>query len=402
MTINPENIRIEEYSYNLADEKIAKYPLQERDQSQLLVYNQGNISKDNFINLDNYVDSNSSFVFNNTKVIQARLAFNKSTGAKIEIFCLEPIEPADYNLAFQETEKVKWKCIIGNLKKWKTGQLSKVIKVEGKEIELFANKLSGDGNSHIIEFTWNNTSINFSQILENVGATPIPPYLNRESEIIDKDRYQTIYSKLKGSVAAPTAGLHFTENTLEKLKLKNINIEEVTLHVGAGTFKPVKSDTIDEHEMHTEHFIINIKTIENLINATNIVAVGTTSVRTIESVYWLGVRLLTNKSFESHISQWEAYKLNQDISKNDALNALIQFMDTEKVSNIHASTQIMIFPGYNFKMVNVLITNFHQPKSTLLLLIAAFIGENWKKVYDFALNNNFRFLSYGDSSILIP
>lgn len=402
MTINPENIRIEEYSYNLADEKIAKYPLQERDKSQLLVYNQGNISKDNFINLDNYVDSNSSFVFNNTKVIQARLAFNKSTGAKIEIFCLEPIEPADYNLAFQETEKVKWKCIIGNLKKWKTGQLSKVIKVEGREIELFANKLSGDGNSHIIEFTWNNNSINFSQILENVGSTPIPPYLNRESEIIDKDRYQTIYSKLKGSVAAPTAGLHFTENTLEKLKLKNINIEEVTLHVGAGTFKPVKSDTIDEHEMHTEHFIINKKTIENLIHATNIVAVGTTSVRTIESVYWLGVKLLTNKSFESHISQWEAYKLKQDIPKNDALNALIQFMDTENINNIHASTQIMIFPGYNFKMVNVLITNFHQPKSTLLLLIAAFIGENWKKVYDFALNNNFRFLSYGDSSILIP
>lgn len=402
MTINPENIRIEDYSYNLPDEKIAKYPLQERDQSQLLVYNQGDISKDNFINLNNYIDSDSTLVFNNTKVIQARLAFNKSTGAKIEIFCLEPIEPADYNLAFQETEKLKWKCIVGNLKKWKSGKLSKRISVENTEIDLQAERISSDANSHIIEFTWNNDSINFSQILENVGVTPIPPYLNRESETIDKDRYQTIYSKLKGSVAAPTAGLHFTERTLEKLKQKNISIAEVTLHVGAGTFKPVKTETIDEHEMHTEHFIINKKTIENLKKANKIVAVGTTSVRTIESIYWLGVKLLTNQSFESHISQWEAYKLENNISKIDALNAIVQFMDSKNIDQIDASTQIMIFPGYTFKMVDVLITNFHQPKSTLLLLIAAFIGENWKNAYDFALNNEFRFLSYGDSSILIP
>lgn len=402
MTINPENIRIEDYSYNLPDEKIAKYPLQERDQSQLLVYNQGDISKDNFINLNNYIDSDSTLVFNNTKVIQARLAFNKSTGAKIEIFCLEPIEPADYNLAFQETEKLKWKCIVGNLKKWKSGKLSKRISVENTEIDLQAERISSDANSHIIEFTWNNDSINFSQILENVGVTPIPPYLNRESEVIDKDRYQTIYSKLKGSVAAPTAGLHFTERTLEKLKQKNISIAEVTLHVGAGTFKPVKTETIDEHEMHTEHFIINKKTIENLIKANKIVAVGTTSVRTIESIYWLGVKLLANQSFESHISQWEAYKLENNISKIDALNAIVQFMDSKNIDQIDASTQIMIFPGYTFKMVDVLITNFHQPKSTLLLLIAAFIGENWKNAYDFALNNEFRFLSYGDSSILIP
>jgi len=402
MTINPENIRIEDYSYNLPDEKIAKYPLQERDQSQLLVYNQGDISKHSFINLNDYVDSESTLVFNNTKVIQARLAFNKFTGAKIEIFCLEPIEPADYNLAFQETENVKWKCIVGNLKKWKSGKLSKSIFVENTDIDLYAERVSNDANSQIIEFTWNNNSINFSQILENVGVTPIPPYLHRESEIIDKDRYQTIYSKLKGSVAAPTAGLHFTERTLTKLRQKNISIAEVTLHVGAGTFKPVKTETIDEHEMHTEHFIINKKTIENLIKANKIVAVGTTSVRTIESIYWLGVKLLTNKSFESHISQWEAYQLENNISKIDALTTILQFMNDEKIDQLNASTQIMIFPGYTFKMVDVLITNFHQPKSTLLLLIAAFIGENWEKVYDFALNNKFRFLSYGDSSILIP
>lgn len=402
MTINPENIRIEDYSYELPNDRIAKYPLEQRDQSQLLVYNQGEVSKDQFLNIDRYFDSDTTCVFNNTKVIQARLKFYKETGAQIEIFCLEPIEPSDYILAFQQTEKITWKCIVGNLKKWKNQDLKKKISINNIEIELTASKVSGEGNSQIIEFSWNDNSFTFSEILENIGLTPIPPYLNRESEIIDKDRYQTIYSKLKGSVAAPTAGLHFTDKVLKKLKEKQINFEEVTLHVGAGTFIPVKSETINNHEMHTEHFVIKKSTIKNLLNSKKIVAVGTTSVRTIESVYWLGVKLLQNNYFDSHISQWEVYKLSDDINKTDALNALLNYMDNMNVEELHASTQIMIFPGYQFKMVDILITNFHQPKSTLLLLIAAFIGDNWKKVYDFALNNNFRFLSYGDSSILIP
>lgn len=402
MTINPENIRIEEYYYELPDDRIAKYPLEQRDQSQLLVYNQGEVGKDQFLNIDRYFDSNTTCVFNNTKVIQARLKFYKETGAQIEIFCLEPIEPSDYVLAFQQTEKITWKCIVGNLKKWKNQDLKKNILINNIEIELTASKVSGEGNSQIIEFSWNNKNYTFSEILENIGLTPIPPYLNRESEIIDKDRYQTIYSKLKGSVAAPTAGLHFTDKVLNKLKENQINFEEITLHVGAGTFIPVKSETINNHEMHTEHFVVKKSTIKNLLNSKKIVAVGTTSVRTIESVYWLGVKLLQNNYFDSHISQWEVYKLSDDINKTDALNALLNYMDNMNIEELHASTQIMIFPGYQFKMVDILITNFHQPKSTLLLLIAAFIGNDWKNIYDFALNNNFRFLSYGDSSILIP
>ena len=402
MTINPENIRIEDYSYQLPDEKIAKYPLEKRDLSQLLVYRDGKIGKDQFVNIDQYINSDSTLVFNNTEVIQARLKFYKETGAQIEIFCLEPIEPSDYVLAFQQTEKITWKCIVGNLKKWKSGDLIKQVTINENTIELTARKISGDKNAQLIQFSWNNNNYTFSEILENIGATPIPPYLNRESEILDKDRYQTIYSKLKGSVAAPTAGLHFTEQVLEKLKNNKIKFEEITLHVGAGTFRPVKSETIDDHEMHTEHFIVTKSTIQNLLKSNKITAVGTTSVRTIESIYWLGVKLLQNNTLDAHISQWEAYKLPNNIGKTDALDALLNYMISSKIEKLHASTQIMIFPGYSFKMVDVLITNFHQPKSTLLLLIAAFIGDNWKKVYDFALSNNFRFLSYGDSSILIP
>ncbi len=402
MNINPENIRIEDYSYELPDNRIAKYPLEQRDQSQLLVYNKGEISKDKFTNIDQYIDSQITCVFNNTKVIQARLKFYKETGAQIEIFCLEPIEPSDYVLAFQQTERITWKCIVGNLKKWKDQDLKKVISIKNTDIELIASKVLSQGNTQIIEFTWNNSDFTFSEILENIGATPIPPYLKRESETIDKDRYQTVYSKLKGSVAAPTAGLHFTENVLKKLHAKQINTEEVTLHVGAGTFTPVKSETIDEHEMHTEHFVVRKENIENLINSEKIVAVGTTSVRTIESIYWLGVKILTNTDFNPHISQWEAYKLKGNINKKEALKALLDYMQRNSITELHASTQIMIFPGYKFRIVDLLITNFHQPNSTLLLLIAAFIGDNWKKVYDFALSNDFRFLSYGDSSILIP
>jgi S-adenosylmethionine:tRNA ribosyltransferase-isomerase len=334
-------------------------------------------------------------------VIQARLHFFKETGAKIEIFCLEPIEPSDYVLAFQQTESITWKCIVGNLKKWKEKDLKKIITIDNSEITLTAKKKGSEGNSQIIEFSWNNSKITFSEILENIGATPIPPYFNRESESIDKDRYQTVYSKLKGSVAAPTAGLHFTQDVLEKLQSKGVTLEEVTLHVGAGTFTPVKTETIDEHNMHTEHFVVTKKTIQNLLNSEQIIAVGTTSVRTIESLHWLGVKLKLHNKLDSHISQWEAYQL-PDYSKKESLEALVNHMNENNLNALHASTQIMIFPGYQFKLVDILVTNFHQPKSTLLLLIAAFIGEDWKKVYEFALENDFRFLSYGDSSILIP
>ena len=401
MSIKPENIRIEDYTYNLPDERIAKYPIEQRDLSKLLIYNKGKLEKNVFNHIHQYVDSKSTLVFNNTKVIQARLKFFKETGAQIEIFCLEPIEPSDYVIAFQQTEKITWKCIVGNLKKWKDLDLVKIISINNQEIELVARKKSQEGNAQIIEFYWNNTNYTFSEILENIGVTPIPPYLNRESESLDKDRYQTVYSKLKGSVAAPTAGLHFTNEALNKLQKNGVDIEEITLHVGAGTFKPVKSETINEHEMHTEHFVVNKSTIIKLLNSEKIVAVGTTSVRTIESIYWIGARLFHKNKFDAHLSQWEAYQI-PSCTKKEALQKLLDYLLKNNLNEVNASTQIMIFPGYEFKMLNALITNFHQPKSTLLLLIAAFIGSDWKRVYDYALKNDFRFLSYGDSSMLIP
>ena len=402
MTINPQNIRIESYDYQLPDERIAKYPLEQRDKSKLLVYNKGMITSDTFYSVDKYLPDNSTLVFNNTKVIQARLKFYKETGAQIEIFCLEPIEPSDYALAFEQTEKVTWKCIVGNLKKWKTEDLKSRIRIKDSEIEIVATKKGAVGNTQIIEFKWNNNLVSFSEILENVGVTPIPPYLNRESENIDKERYQTVYSKFKGSVAAPTAGLHFTKAVLEKLQKKEIKLSEITLHVGAGTFTPVKSETVNEHEMHTEHFVVKKETIQQLLDAERIVAVGTTSVRTIESLYWIGVKLIFQNKLDTHITQWEPYNLKTGIFKEEALQALFNYMNQNDLKQIEASTQIMIVPGYDFKMIDLLITNFHQPKSTLLLLIAAFIGDDWKNVYRYALENGFRFLSYGDSSVLIP
>lgn len=298
-----------------------------------------------------------------------------------------------------------WRCIVGNLKKWKSNELSIELSIKSAEILLIANKIKQEEDSVLIEFSWNNKNIQFSDILEIAGLTPIPPYLNRESEEIDKDRYQTIYSKLKGSVAAPTAGLHFTNEVFKSLEIKGLDFEEITLHVGAGTFKPVKSNTVGDHEMHTEHFVVKKKTIQKLIASEKIVAIGTTSVRTIESLYWLGVRtneLPEGNILDTHISQWDPYKTKNKVGKKVALASLLKHMELNKQEEIYASTQIMIVPGYNFKLVDVLITNFHQPKSTLLLLIAAFIGKDWKKVYDFAFENKFRFLSYGDSSILIP
>ncbi|MGM0407303.1 MAG: S-adenosylmethionine:tRNA ribosyltransferase-isomerase [Bacteroidota bacterium] len=402
MNIKAENIKIDQYTYELPDTRIAKYPLEQRDLSKLLIYNKGIIEHNTFLNLNQYIHANDTMVFNNTKVIQARLNFYKDTGAKIEIFCLEPLQPSDYVLAFQQTHKVTWKCIVGNVKKWKNDILKQKMIINNTEIDLVARKLSPEGNTRDIEFSWNNSSISFSEIIDHIGNTPIPPYLNRESENIDKDRYQTVYSKLKGSVAAPTAGLHFTNRVFDQLKIKNVHVEEITLHVGAGTFTPVKAETVNNHEMHTEHFMVNQSTLLNLLKATQISVVGTTSVRTLESIYWMGVKLLISGKLDLKINQWEVYELPNDVSQLEALEALLNYMKNNHLETLHAATQIMIVPGYTFKMTDVLITNFHQPKSTLLLLIAAFIGDDWKKVYDYALRNDFRFLSYGDSSILIP
>jgi S-adenosylmethionine:tRNA ribosyltransferase-isomerase len=402
MNIKAENIKIKQYTYELPEQRIAKYPLEQRDLSKLLIYNKGNIEHNIFLNLEKYIHAKDTMVFNNTKVIQARLRFYKETGARIEVFCLEPVNPSDYVLAFQQNQKVTWKCIIGNAKKWKNDSLTQKFVINHTEIELNARKISHEGNTRTIEFTWNNPSFCFSDIIEQIGEMPIPPYLNRESEDIDKNRYQTIYSKSKGSVAAPTAGLHFTNRVFDQLKTKNVNIEEITLHVGAGTFKPIKAETVNNHEMHTEHFMIDRKTFINLLNTNQIIAVGTTSVRTLESIYWLGVKYITTGSLDFKINQWEVYELPNNVSQQEALEALLNYMNNNHLETLHASTQIMIVPGYTFKMTDVLITNFHQPKSTLLLLIAAFIGDDWKRVYDYALENDFRFLSYGDSSILIP
>ncbi len=398
---NLKNINIEDFNYSLPDERIAKYPLIERDSSKLLIYKNKQISENIFKNISDELPDNSLLIYNNTKVIQARMHFKKETGANIEIFCLEPHNPTDYNLIFQETKNCQWKCIVGNLKKWKQGELINKIKINNKEIELIANKISQIDKEIIIEFSWNN-NVDFASILEAIGEIPIPPYLNRKSEETDKTTYQTIYSEHKGSVAAPTAGLHFTNNVFDSLKQKNISLSNVTLHVGAGTFKPVQSETIGEHTMHFEHFTVNRSLIENIKqNFGNIFAVGTTSVRTIESIYYIGLQILEGINTNNFIiKQWDAYENSTNLSPISVLNAIIDFMNTNNLSQINAKTQIMIVPGYKFKFINGLITNFHQPKSTLLLLISAITGDNWEKIYNYSLNNEFRFLSYGDSSLL--
>ncbi len=401
--MNIKKTKIEDYIYQLNDNRIAKYPINKRENSKLLICNKDEIYHKNFSDLPELFNKNELLVFNNTKVIQARLHFYKSTGAKIEVFCLDPINPTDYNLVFQSNKQCEWKCIVGNLKKWKTGILTNEISVRNIKVSLNAEKIRQEGNSVIIKFSWNNTDFTFGEILENTGQTPIPPYLNRKSEISDKKRYQTVYSKFKGSVAAPTAGLHFTDNILSNLLSKGILTENITLHVGAGTFKPVKTGTIGEHEMHSEHFSVSKKSIKNIIeNIDSITAVGTTTVRTLESLYWLGVKIITNNNLDNfYINQWEVYEYEQNIKPIDALTALKNHIIDSGNKTLNSKTQIIIVPGYKFRLVKKLITNFHQPKSTLLLLIAAFIGNKWKEIYNYAIENNFRFLSYGDSSLLI-
>lgn len=406
---DPRHIKISNYNYPLPDERIAKFPLPERDHSKLLLYKHGEVSEDVFTSLPNYIEAGELMIFNNTKVIQARLHFRKATGALIEVFCLEPIEPADYAQNFQQTEHAAWLCLVGNLKKWKGEVLQRQMTVKGHAITLCAEREKAVGTSHWIDFRWNDTSITFADILEVFGELPIPPYLNRETQESDKVTYQTVYSKIKGSVAAPTAGLHFTTRVLNALKNKGVELEELTLHVGAGTFKPVKSEEIEGHEMHTEWISVARSTLQKLIeHGGQAIAVGTTSVRTLESLYHIGVALLLHPEQEEEalkVKQWQPYELPASaaqISSVDALKAVVAYLDRHEMETLHTSTQIIIAPGYQYRIVKQMITNFHQPQSTLLLLVSAFVKGDWHTIYDYALSHNFRFLSYGDSSLLIP
>jgi S-adenosylmethionine:tRNA ribosyltransferase-isomerase len=411
--VERQKINLEEYNYDLPEDRIAQYPVDERDLSNLLVYRGGNISKDIFRNVDSYLPAESFLVFNNTRVIRARLLFRKDTGAAIEVLCLEPIAPVEYELSLGSRKPVKWKCIVGNLKKWKSGPLKTEFRINGNPLILSAEKVKQEGETWILKFSWSAENISFGEVIESAGHIPLPPYIEREDEANDNSRYQTVYSKIDGSVAAPTAGLHFTENVFNKLKTKGIRSDEITLHVGAGTFKPIKSDSVFDHEMHCEHFYVTRETLRAIIkNEGNIVSVGTTSVRTLESIYWLGVKMISDKSHKTDVEtqgiasllklgQWEAYDLDSSVTLNQSIEAILNYMNRSGLNFLHASTSIMIIPSYNFKVVNGIITNFHQPGSTLLLLISAWIGEDWKKIYRFALDNNFRFLSYGDSSVLL-
>ena len=401
-----QNISIQDFTYELPDKQIANYALPERDHSRLLLWNKGEITDEQFYNLPDHLPSGSMLVFNNTRVIRARLFFHKLTGAKIEIFCLEPLAPVDYALSFSQTGNCTWKCIVGNLKKWKDEVLVQQLEIAGKKVHFYARKVSEINKACEIAFSWDNPSFTFADILEAFGNIPIPPYLNRESEEIDLTSYQTIYSKIKGSVAAPTAGLHFTEAVFKQLVKKNIDCEEVTLHVGAGTFQPVKSETIGGHDMHTEHIVVSIDLIDRLAEFEGkIIAVGTTSVRTLESLYFIGCKVITNPKSEIEqlsVSQWDPYLDNRtEYSRREAFEALSAWLHEHQLTELNSSTQIIILPGYSFNVISGMITNFHQPQSTLLLLIAAFLGDDWKRIYEHALRNNYRFLSYGDSNLYL-
>ncbi len=400
---NPANsLHITDYTYNLPDECIAKFPLAERDQSKLLVYRNGTIAIDVFSRLPDYIGKNDLMVFNNTRVIRARIEMEKETGAHIEIFCLEPHEPSDYQLSFSQQQTCQWKCMIGNLKKWKSGILKKRIACGKHEIELHAERLYGTDHYQVVRFSWND-GIDFGTLLDACGQTPIPPYLNRKTEEIDETRYQTVYSKHKGSVAAPTAGLHFTPKVMQQLADKGVKLNELTLHVGAGTFRPVQQNDISQHEMHVEFFSVRIETLQQILaNSGTTTAIGTTSLRALESIYWLGVKILHHhiELNDLQLDQWEAYSLPQNISVFDSLSNVCKMMISNHQKTLYASTKIMIVPGYMFRICRRLITNFHQPQSTLLLLVGAFVGERWKEIYQYALDHDFRFLSYGDSSLL--
>ena len=405
----PQQIQINEYTYALPDERIAKYPLAERDASKLLIYRGGQIRETLFRSLPDCLPDGALLVFNNTRVIRARLLFRKDTGAMIEIFCLEPALPSDYEQSFAQTDHCTWHCLVGNSKRWKSGQLHTTVTVGSEPVTLSAERISVAGEAgDLVDFHWDNPCCTFSDVLEAVGVLPIPPYLHRETEAQDLQTYQTVYSKVKGSVAAPTAGLHFTPAVLAELDARGIEREEVTLHVGAGTFRPVKSDTIGGHAMHTEHFAVTRRTVDRLLaKPEHVIAVGTTSVRTLESLYYIGCALARGGADESAdeaftVGQWEPYDADAPtLTAEEALRAILCYLDRRGMDRLWAATQIIIAPGYQFKIVRGMVTNFHQPQSTLLLLVSAFVGGDWRTIYDYALAHDFRFLSYGDSSLLL-
>ena len=401
---HPKHLRIADFRYQLPDERIAKFPLQERDASKLLVYQEGKIEEDVYQNIAAHIPSASLLVFNQTKVIHARLLFQKPTGGIIEVFCLEPHEQyADVSTAMLQRGKVWWKCMIGGASKWKNGQIL-TLELEETNLKLSASIVNREPGSFTLEFLWNQ-ELSFAEVLHLVGKVPLPPYLNRKAEEKDDERYQTIYAKLDGSVAAPTAGLHFTNDVIQSLQEKNIATDFVTLHVGAGTFKPVKTETMNDHDMHAERLEVSQENIKQLLQHldSNIIAVGTTSLRTLESLYLIGCKLaqgiIPNFS-KIAVEQWDPYELQNMVSTKESLETILQFMETNSMMRVVTRTQIIIAPGYNFKIANALVTNFHQPESTLLLLVAALIGDDWRSVYEYAMQNNFRFLSYGDGSLL--
>ncbi len=408
-------IRITDFNYQLPDDKIAKYPLSERDHSKLLIYGDAeggsaSIQSQTFNNLPDYLPSETLLIVNNTKVIHARLIFKKESGASIEIFCLSPFNPSDYTESFAQTHSCSWVCMVGNSRRWKTGPLDMIIQIDGDRVILSAERISAPLSEQspttdsLIKFTWDNSAYTFPELIEVAGKLPIPPYLNREAEDSDDETYQTVYSHVEGSVAAPTAGLHFTPEILKALEDKGIKTAHVTLHVGAGTFKPVKSEHIAGHEMHNEFFSVSKDTINKILNHKGkIVVVGTTSMRTLESLYYIGKKLILNPEISASdlaVNQWEPYEEEYEEEPSASLQAIIDYLEVSGQDNLISSTRLMIAPGYTFHYPDALITNFHQPQSTLLLLVSAFAGKNWKSIYDYALNNNYRFLSYGDSSII--
>ncbi|MFN9519242.1 MAG: S-adenosylmethionine:tRNA ribosyltransferase-isomerase [Bacteroidota bacterium] len=402
----PRLLNIKDYSYELPEDRIAKFPLEKRDESKLLVYKNGSITDSVFTQLYKHLPSNSLIVFNNTKVIHARILFERITGALIEVFCLEPLHPHDYAVAFTTTHSCIWKCMVGNAKRWKDDVLTKTVTTPAGQIALSAKLIDKTDDAFTVEFSWNTNEVTFGELLFYAGILPIPPYLNRETTDEDEQRYQTIYASCSGSVAAPTAGLHFTEYVFETLKQQHIKTSEVTLHVGAGTFKPVKSDSLKDHTMHEELMNVSKESIQDIISSLHtqspITAVGTTSVRTLESIYWLGVQLLNGKKpvADFFITQWEPYDNSKSISALQSLEAVYQYMLSHHMDQITGSTPLIKAPGHALKLVDAILTNFHQPENTLMLLVAAFTGSDWRKIYDYALSHDYRFLSYGDSSLL--
>lgn len=395
-------LRIEDYNYPLPDERIAKYPLSERDSSKLLRYENGKVSEYVFRDIPGLLPDNAIMVFNDTKVVPARLHFVRPTGARIEIFCLQPVKPEEYNLSFAATESCTWKCVIGNAKKWKGDVLSLYNPQEDEAVtalKMRAELVLREGETGIVRFSWDGGHP-FSRVLEICGTIPIPPYLNRESEALDVERYQTLYAKIRGSVAAPTAGLHFTEKVLEEIKARGIDMETVCLHVGAGTFLPVKDSEVSKHSMHREPFVVSLDFLKDILESgKKIIAVGTTSVRTLESLYYAGVSCI-EKGHPEDVEQWAPYTREYEPTTLEAIAALVKYLEDNSLTELKVGTRIIIVPGFKFRLVDVLVTNFHQPESTLILLVSAFVGGDWRTIYDYALSHDFRFLSYGDSSLL--